>query len=190
MNSYDPLLGAGVEAVLMVADRAVSADELAEALEATPAEVRHTLEALAAEYTGESGHRRRGFVLREIATGWRLFSAPQWAPQVGRFVVGGHAARLSGPALETLAIIAYRQPATRAQVANIRGVSVDGVIRTLLTHDLIEEAGQLPTGAITYRTTPTFLEKMGLSSLDELAPLAPYLPTADQLDAIDAEVEV
>ncbi|MBD3688727.1 SMC-Scp complex subunit ScpB [Nanchangia anserum] len=189
MSEAQPMLAAGVEAILMVAERAVSAREIAVALEADERAVEATLRALADEYAGAAGARPRGFVLREIATGWRLFSAPAWSDAVGRFVVGTHPAKLSAAALETLAIVAYRQPVTRAQIANVRGVSVDGVVRTLLTHDLIEEAGALPTGAITYRTTEAFVEKMGLASLDDLPALAPYLPGDDELDALNAQVE-
>ncbi|MDU0967834.1 MAG: SMC-Scp complex subunit ScpB [Actinomycetaceae bacterium] len=189
MSTPDADVMSGIEAILMVTDRAVNERELADAVGVTPGVIHDCLVALADEYAGKTGGRTRGFQLRRIATGWRIFSAPQWAPQVGRFVIGGHPARLSQAALETLAIIAYKQPVTRSQVGAVRGVSVDGVIRTLLNHDLIAEAGQLPSGAITYRTTDTFLEKMGLASLDDLVPLAPYLPPSDQLDVINAEME-
>lgn len=186
--SDDQALGA-LEAILLVSGRAVTEDELGAALALTEREVSDLLGTLAAQYAGEGGGRRHGFCLRRGATGWRLYADPLYDEAVGRFIVGSHPAKLTPAALETLAIVAYRQPVTRAQIASIRGVSVDGVVRTLLAHDLIEEAGQTPTGALTYRTTPTFMEKMGLSDLDELPPLAPYLPTNDQLEAIDSEVE-
>ncbi|MGO1173934.1 MAG: SMC-Scp complex subunit ScpB, partial [Actinomycetaceae bacterium] len=107
-------------------------------------------------------------------------SSPAVADVVGRFVVDGQTARLTQASLETLAVIAYRQPVTRGRVASVRGVNVDGVVRTLLARGLVEEAGQDGEGgAMTFRTTTTFLERMGLGSLDELPPLAPYLPDLD-----------
>ncbi|MDU0347931.1 SMC-Scp complex subunit ScpB [Actinomyces sp. MRS3W] len=176
-------LRAAVEAVLVVADEPVTAAALAEALGLDEVDVEALLIALAAEY--EEG---RGFVLRRAAGGWRLASAPQFSALVERFVIGGATARLSQAALETLAVIAYRQPVTRGRVAAIRGVNVDGVVRTLHARGLIEEAGTEPSGAILYRTTGEFLEYLGLDSLDDLPPLAPYLPDASALGDIEDEI--
>ncbi|WP_250707937.1 SMC-Scp complex subunit ScpB, partial [Actinomyces sp. 217892] len=175
----DAQLRAAAEAVLIVADEPVTSAALAEALGTGEAETEALLESLAAEYEGrgpggESAPAPRGFVLRRAAGGWRLASAPLFHDLVERFVVGGATSRLSQAALETLAVIAYRQPVTRGRVAAIRGVNVDSVVRTLHARGLIEEAGQEPSGAHLYRTTREFLEFLGLDSLDELPPLAPY----------------
>ena len=140
------------------------------------------------DYDGETGGPRRGFELREVAGGWRIYSARAYADVVGRFVVGSSHARLSQAALETLAVIAYRQPISRARIARIRGVNVDGVVRTLLARGLVEETGTTPSGARLYGTTGEFLEKMGMTSLSELVPLAPYLPSADALDELEEEL--
>jgi segregation and condensation protein B len=138
--------------------------------------VHSILTELAAEYT----EQQRGFDLREVAGGWRVFSREALAPVVQRFVLDGQTARLTQAALETLAVIAYRQPIGRARVSAIRGVNVDGVVRTLTARGLVAEVGQDPeSGAILYGTTPFFLEKLGLRSLEELPPLAPYLPEDD-----------
>jgi segregation and condensation protein B len=143
--------------------------------------VRELLEELSAEYTAQ----QRGFELREVAGGWRLYSRPELAPVVQRFVLDGQTARLTQAALETLAVIAYRQPVSRARVSAVRGVNVDGVVRTLTTRGLVTEVGtDEHTGATLYGTTTTFLERMGLGSLDELPALAPYLPDADVLDEL------
>ncbi len=172
---------AAVEAVLMVVDEPVTELTLAAALVLPRERVRAILTDLAAEYT----HQERGFDLREVAGGWRVFSREPFAPVVQRFVMDGQTARLTQAALETLAVIAYRQPVSRARVSAIRGVNVDGVVRTLTARGLVAEVGHDPeSGAVLYRTTSYFLERMGLSSLDELPPLAPYLPPADVLDEL------
>ncbi|MDO4900346.1 SMC-Scp complex subunit ScpB [Actinomyces sp.] len=193
-------LRAAVEAVLVVADEPVTAAALAAALGSHEDDVEALLESLAAEYAGKhSGDnggadedaaevRARGFVLRRAAGGWRLASAPRFGDLVERFVIGGATARLSQAALETLAVIAYRQPVTRGRVAAVRGVNVDGVVRTLHARGLIEEAGTEPSGAILYRTTSEFLEYLGLDSLEDLPPLAPYLPDASSLGDIEEEI--
>lgn len=181
-------LGA-LEAVLMVVDEPVPADQLAGVLGLPTGQVVELLTELAAEYRGERGTRPRGFELREVAGGWRIYSAPAFADVVGRFVVDGQTARLTQASLETLAVIAYRQPVSRGRIAAIRGVNVDGVVRTLLARGLIEEAGHDEEGgAVLYRTTPYFLERMGLGSLDDLPPLAPYLPDLDSLDDLEEEL--
>ena len=186
MSEYD--LRAPIEAILMVISEPVTPEDLAVALGTEVADVEATLRALAREYLGEGGARVRGFELREVAGGWRIYSARAYADVVGRFVVGSSHARLSQAALETLAVIAYRQPISRARIARIRGVNVDGVVRTLLARGLVEETGTTSSGARLYGTTAEFLEKMGMTSLSELVPLAPYLPDADALDELEEEL--
>ena len=178
-------LRSAAEAILVVADEPVTTAALSEALGLEETATEALLESLAVEYSGHDGTgRSRGFVLRRAAGGWRLASAPEFSEIVERFVVGGATARLSQAALETLAVIAYRQPVTRGRVAAIRGVNVDGVMRTLHARGLIEEAGAETSGAILYRTTGEFLEYLGIDSLDELPPLAPYLPRVEALGEI------
>ncbi|MGH3390478.1 MAG: SMC-Scp complex subunit ScpB [Actinomadura sp.] len=168
-----PSLRAGLEAILLVVDEPVPEVTLAQILERPRDEVVATLRELAAEYTGQG----RGFDLREIAGGWRFYTRDTCAPVVERFVTDGQQTRLTQAALETLAVVAYRQPVSRARVSAIRGVNSDGVIRTLTVRGLIEEAGQDPeTQAHLYRTSRYFLERLGLNSLEELPDLAPYLP--------------
>ena len=177
-----------IEAILMVASEPVGASELADVLGVSSEEVDAELHALAAEYLGEGQEHPRGFELREVAGGWRIYSARAYADVVGRFVVGSSHARLSQAALETLAVIAYRQPISRTRISRIRGVNVDGVVRTLMVRGLVEETGLTPSGARLYGTTGEFLEKMGLTSLSELVPLAPYLPDADALEELEEEL--
>lgn len=173
---------AALEAVLMVADEPVPAAGLAAAVAVPESTVEGLLRELAAEYAGERGGRPRGFELREVGGGWRFYSAPAHADVVGAFVLDGQTARLTHAALETLAIVAYRQPISRGRISAVRGVSVDGVVRTLLSRGLIEESGHDGDGgAVLYRTSRYFLERFGLRSLEELPPLAPYLPEADAL---------
>ena len=175
----DAPLRPALEAVLMVTDQPLDHLTLAQAVGHPPQQVRRALDELAAEYTRDG----RGFDLRNVAGGWRLYTREELAPIVERYVLDGQQARLTQAALETLAVVAYRQPVSRARVSAIRGVSVDGVIRTLLSRGLVEEAGQdQETGAVLYRTSAYFLERMGLPSLEELPPLAPLLPGIDDLD--------
>lgn len=175
-------LGAVLEAVLLVTDEPVPAVTLAQVVERPTGQVEAELERLAAEYTAQG----RGFELRQVAGGWRFYTRPDCAPYVERFVLDGQQARLTQAALETLAVIAYRQPVTRQLVSAVRGVNVDGVVRTLLARGLITEAGaDEDTGATRYRTTAYFLERLGLQSLDQLPSLAPLLPELDDL-AIDS----
>lgn len=181
---------AAVESVLMVTEEPVSVVQLASVLALPTDEVEAILAELAAEYRGERGGRPRGFELRHVGEGWRLYSAGSLADVVGRFVLDGQSARLTQAALETLAVIAYRQPVTRGQVSGVRGVNVDSVVRTLTTRGLVTEVGTDPsTGAVLYGTTGYFLERMGLGSLDELPPLAPYLPEMDLIDVDDVSGE-
>lgn len=168
-----------LEAVLMVADQPLDHLSLAAAVGHAPADVEAALGELSAEYT-EQG---RGFDLRNVAGGWRFYTRASCAAYVERFVLDGQQARLTQAALETLAVVAYRQPVSRARVSAVRGVNVDGVMRTLVTRGLVEEAGHDgEAGATLYRTTSYFLERLGLRSLDELPDLAPFLPDADALD--------
>lgn len=170
-----------VEAVLMVVDEPVEEVALASALGLTVERVRSLLAELVIEYD-EAG---RGFELRRVAGGWRIYSRGVYAPVVERFMLDGQTARLTQAALETLAIVAYRQPVSRARVGAVRGVNVDAVMRTLVNRGLVEESGADPeSGAILYRTSAYFLQRIGLTSLDELPALAPYLPEMDALDEL------
>lgn len=176
-----------LEAILMVAAEPVSVKGLAFALELSEVQTDSLLREMAHEYS--SDERPRGFQLREVGGGWRFYSDPRYADIVGNFVTAGQSGKLSVQALETLAVIAYRQPVTRAQIAAIRGVEVDSVVRTLATRGLIAQSGTTQaTGAILYETTDLFLEKMGMNSLEELAPLAPYLPDEEELDDVEKEI--
>ncbi|WP_415100977.1 SMC-Scp complex subunit ScpB [Nocardioides sp.] len=168
-----------LEAILMVADEPLDQVALASAVGYPVDEVSAALAALAEEYTQQG----RGFELRNVAGGWRFYTRDEFAPVVEGFVLDGQQARLTQAALETLAVVAYKQPVSRARVSAIRGVNVDGVMRTLLTRGLVEEAGHDGEhGATLYRTTGYFLERIGVTSLDELPELAPYLPDMDDLE--------
>ena len=168
-----------LEAVLMVADQPLDETTLATVLGYPVPQVRDALAGLAAEYD-EQG---RGFDLRNVAGGWRFYTRDEYARVVEQFVLDGQQARLTQAALETLAVVAYRQPVSRARVSAIRGVNVDGVMRTLVNRGLVEEAGtDSETGAHLYRTTGYFLERIGVTSLEELPELAPFLPEMDDLD--------
>ena len=168
-----PALTAALEAILMVVDEPVAEVTLAQVLERPTAEITAALRALSEEYTAAG----RGFDLREVAGGWRFYTRAECAALVEKFVRDGQQARLTQAALETLAVVAYRQPVSRAKVAAVRGVSSDGVMRTLVARGLVEEAGTDPESqAVLYRTTSYFLERLGLRSLDELPELAPFLP--------------
>ena len=172
-------LQSAVEAILFVVDRPTTTVELAQVLDVPQPDAVAALAALRVELD----EQRRGFELREVAGGWRLYTREEFAPFVERYMLDGQQARLTQASLETLAVVAYRQPVTRSRISAIRGVSVDGVIRTLLGRGLIEECGSEPdTGGLLYRTTPLFLEKLGLQSIDELPSLAPLLP---ELEAVE-----
>lgn len=178
-----PDLQTALEAILMVVDEPVSEIVLAQVTERPTEEVAAALRQLAQDYD-EAG---RGFELREVAGGWRYYSRASCAAYVERFVLDGQQARLTQAALETLAVVAYRQPVSRARVSAVRGVNVDGVMRTLVSRGLVEEAGnESESGAILYRTTAYFLERLGLRSLDELPELAPLLPELPDLPDPDA----
>lgn len=168
-----------LEAVLMVADQPLDHLTLAQAVGHPPAEVEAALLSLVVEYD----EQQRGFELRNVGGGWRYFTREAFAPAVERFVLDGQQARLTQAALETLAVVAYRQPISRSRISAIRGVNVDGVVRTLVTRGLLEEAGTDPeSGAFLYRTTSFFLERMGLASLAELPDIAPMLPGIEEMD--------
>ena len=172
---------AALEAVLMVVDEPVTSMALASALEQPVSDVEVALDELESGYAEQN----RGFTLRQVGGGWRMYSRHEYAPVVERFVLDGQQARLTQASLETLAVIAYRQPVSRSRVAAVRGVNVDGVIRTLLSRGLIEELGHDPESTATlYGTTSYFLERLGLQSLEDLPALAPYLPEVDVLDEI------
>lgn len=171
---------APLEALLLMATEPMGAAELAAALDVPTPVVWAALERLAAFYD-ETG---RGFELRQVGEGWRYYTRPEHADVVSRWVLEGQQARLSQAALETLAVVAYLQPISRSRVGAIRGVNVDGVMRTLTTRGLIEEAGASPeTGAMLFRTSAYFLERMGYTSVDDLPPIAPHLPEASLLEA-------
>jgi segregation and condensation protein B len=175
----DPPLKPTLEAVLMVTDQPIDTLSLAQAAGRARGDVENALRELADEYTRQG----RGFELRDVGGGWRFYSRADYAAVVERFVVEGQQARLTAAALETLAVVAYRQPVSRGRVAAIRGVNVDGVMRTLLSRGLVYEAGVDPeSGAHLFATTAYFLERMGLSTLDELPEIAPFLPEMAEIE--------
>ena len=178
----DPNRLAGqLEAILFVVEAPVTVTALAAAVDRPAPVVYDALDALRAAYD----ERSAGFELREVAGGVRLYTRAEHADVVEQFLQDGQRSRLTQAALETLAVIAYRQPVTRARVSAIRGVNVDGVVRTLLARGLVVEVGADPeTGGGLFRTTDLFLEKMGLTSLDELPSLAPLLPDVEGLDDV------
>lgn len=176
----DEALSGAIEALLLMATEPVPAVELAQALGAPVVRVETALASLVRFYSDS----RRGFELRHAGGGWRYATRPEHAGIVSAYVLDGQHGRLSQAALETLSVIAYLQPASRSRISAVRGVNVDGVVRTLLARDLIAESGRDPvSGAVLFTTTPYFLERMGLGSLDDLPPLAPYLPDANTLEA-------
>lgn len=177
----DSALEAALEALLLVVDSPVTEESLAGAVEAPVSRVTETLRAMSAGLA----ERTSGIDLRRVGEGWRFFTRDVYAPFVEKLLLDGQRAKLTRAALETLAVIAYRQPVTRSRVAAVRGVNVDGVIRTLLARGLIEEAGtDSETGGTLYMTTELFLERLGLSSLNDLPPIAPLLPEVDAIDDI------
>ncbi len=179
-------LRGALEAVLMIVDEPVPVERLAQVTGVPVAEVAVTLDTMAASYRDE----QRGFELRQVGGGWRVYSAPAFGDVVAQVVLEGQTARLTQAALETLAVVAYRQPVTRGQVSAVRGVNVDGVMRTLVARGLVAEVGTEPSGAHLYGTTASFLERMGFTSLDQLPPLAPYLPDIDGLDDLGSQTRV
>ncbi len=184
----NPEIVRALEAIVLVADSPVESQLLAQLVEVPVEQVDEALTALAAGYA-EQG---RGFELVRVAGGWRYQTHPDLAPYVERFVLEGQSAKLSAAALETLAIVAYKQPISRAQIAAIRGVSVDGVVRTLEQRGYIAEVARDPGPgqAVLFGTTPAFLEKMGLDSLAQLPAIAEFVPGADVVEALEHGLRV
>ena len=177
----DAELESALEALLLVVDAPTETDALAAAVEQPVARVRAALTRLAASYTAAG----RGIDLRRTGGGWRFYTRDVHAPYVERLLLDGQRARLTRAALETLAVIAYRQPVTRARVSAVRGVNCDGVLRTLVSRGLVQEAGtDGATQGTLFRTTELFLERLGLSGVEDLPPLAPLLPDVDAIDDV------
>ncbi|RVW04274.1 SMC-Scp complex subunit ScpB [Rhodococcus xishaensis] len=182
----DDRLVAALESMLLVVDAPASAEMLASALGESEARVETMLRTMSDDLTA----RGSGIDLRFAGDGWRLYTRTEHARYVERLLLDGARSKLTRAALETLAVIAYRQPLTRARISAVRGVNVDGVVRTLLARGLIAEAGPDPeTNATTYATTELFLERLGLASLKDLPPLAPLLPDVDVIDDISESLE-
>jgi segregation and condensation protein B len=182
----DDELEAALEAVLLVIDAPAATAALASAVGEPAARVEQMLRRMSGALTA----RRSGIDLRPAAEGWRFYTRNEYAPYVERLLLDGARSKLTRAALETLAVVAYRQPLTRARVSAVRGVNVDGVMRTLIARGLIAEAGNDPdTNATTYATTELFLERLGLSSLADLPPVAPLLPDVDVIDDISEDME-
>ena len=177
----DAALDAALEALLLVVDAPTDEETLAQTLDQPVARVRDAVRRMSAAYT----EQHRGIDLRYTGGGWRFYTRDAYAHYVERLLLDGQRARLTRAALETLAVVAYRQPVTRARVSAVRGVNCDGVLRTLLTRGLVQEAGVDPsTQGTLFRTTELFLERLGLSSLEDLPPLAPLLPDVDAIDEL------
>ena len=177
-----------LEAILLVAEEPLPPELLAKLVGAGVDEVVEACDTLAAEYEADG----RGFVLARVAGGYRYQTATEQAPYVERFVLDGQSSRLSAAALETLAVVAYKQPVSRNQIAAIRGVNVDGVMRTLQQRGYVDEVARDPGPgqAVLYGTTPTFLERLGLDSVEELPPLGEFFPCADVVEALERGLRV
>jgi segregation and condensation protein B len=183
----DDELGAVLEALLLVVDTPVTVEALAAATEQPAYRVAAKLRVMADAFT----ERDSGIDLREAGGGWRMYTRAQFAPYVERLLLDGSRSKLTRAALETLAVVAYRQPVTRARVSAVRGVNVDAVMRTLLARGLITEAGtDTDTGAVTFATTELFLERLGLTSLTDLPDIAPLLPDVDMIDDLSESLDV
>jgi segregation and condensation protein B len=182
----DDELGRVLEALLLVVDTPVPAEALATATEQPVYRVTAKLRLMADELTVCDS----GIDIREAGGGWRMYTRSQFAPYVERLLLDGSRSKLTRAALETLAVVAYRQPVTRARVSAVRGVNVDGVMRTLLARGLLTEAGtDCDTGAVTFSTTELFLERLGLTSLTDLPDIAPLLPDVDAIDALSETLD-
>lgn len=177
-----------LEAILLVADEPLPPELLAQLVGTSVEEVAETCESLAHQYEVEG----RGFVLARVAGGYRYQTATEQAPYVERFVLDGQSSRLSAAALETLAVVAYKQPVSRNQIASIRGVNVDGVMRTLQQRGYVDEVARDPGPgqAVLYGTTPTFLERLGLDSVNDLPPLGEFFPGTDVVEALERGLRV
>ena len=175
-----------IESILLLADEPVPARVMGELLKKSRVEVEAVLQELASDYEDDD----RGFLLREVAGGWRLYTSPECAPWLERFVLGHSHARLTPAALEVLAIVAYRGPLSRSQIADARGIDSDGVVRNLAHRGLIEEAGHErgPGAPTLFRVTDEFVERMGLRSLEELPPLADFMPTSEEVEDMEAKL--
>jgi segregation and condensation protein B len=175
-----------IESILLLTDEPVPASLIGEVLESPKATVEATLRGLSDTFASED----RGFVLRETAAGWRLYTDPECDPWLERFVTSHTNTRLTGAALEVLAIVAYRQPISRAQIGEIRGVDSDGVVKTLEQRGLLVEAGRDPGPGtpVMFTVSPSFLERMGLRSTDELPPLADFMPDAEAVEDMEAKL--
>jgi segregation and condensation protein B len=183
----DAELGSVLEALLLVVDTPVTVEALAAATEQPAYRVAAKLALMSDELTAQDS----GIDLREAGGGWRLYTRARFAPYVERLLLDGSRSKLTRAALETLAVVAYRQPVTRARVSAVRGVNVDAVMRTLLARGLITEAGNdTDTGAVTFATTELFLERLGLSSLTDLPDIAPLLPDVDTIDDLSESLDV
>lgn len=175
-----------LEALLLVVDTPVSAETLGTVTEQPVHRITEILSTMAEELTG----RDSGIELREAGGGWRLYTRARYAPYVERLVMDGARSKLTRAALETLAVVAYRQPVTRARVSAVRGVNCDAVMRTLVARGLIIEVGNDPdSGATTFSTTELFLERLGLSSLEDLPDIAPLLPDVDVIDDLSESLD-
>ncbi|HEX7104410.1 MAG TPA: SMC-Scp complex subunit ScpB [Acidothermaceae bacterium] len=177
-------LRGAIEAILLIVDEPVGSTMIASVLAVPEVQVLATLDDLRQDYDDSA----RGFELREIAGGWRLYTRGEFAAYVERFLLDGQQARLTQAALETLAVVAYRQPVSRARVSAVRGVNVDGVMRTLVSRGLVEEAGAEESGAVLYQTTSYFLERLGLQSLEDLPNLANFLPETTTIEELEGEL--
>jgi len=181
----NPEVERSIEAILMVVDEPVSEVVLAQIIETPTEQILESLHNLQNRYENDF----RGFQLRQVSGGWRFYIHPDLAPLVEKFVLDGQQAKLTQAALETLAVIAYLQPISRARVSAIRGVNVEAVMKTLVTRGLVEESGvEHETGAILYSTTSFFLERLGLNAVSDLPALAPFLPDIDGLDEVIASL--
>ncbi|MET0702139.1 MAG: SMC-Scp complex subunit ScpB [Mycobacterium sp.] len=182
----DDELGRVLEALMLVVDTPIAAEALASATAQPVYRITAKLRLMAEELTA----RQSGIDLRDAGGGWRMYTRPQFAPYVERLLLDGSRSKLTRAALETLAVVAYRQPVTRARVSAVRGVNVDAVMRTLLARGLITEAGaDTDTGAATFATTELFLERLGLSSLGDLPDIAPLLPDVDVIDDLSENLD-
>lgn len=187
-RAVDAEIVRALEAILLVASEPVPTDLLAQILEQPAAVVDQLCASLASAYD-EAGH---GFELVRIAGGYRYQSRGDLAPYVERFILDGQRARLSGAALETLAIVAYKQPISRSQIASIRGVDPDGVLRTLQSRGYIDQVGRDPGPgqAVMWGTTPAFLEKLGINSVNDLPPIVDFVPDAEVVEALEQGLRI
>ncbi|MGI8775418.1 MAG: SMC-Scp complex subunit ScpB [Actinomycetota bacterium] len=175
-----------MEAILLLADEPIPASQIGEVLERPRREVEEQLETMARDYLAEE----RGFVLREVAGGWRFYTSPDCGPWLERFVTGHSYSRLSSASLEVLAIVAYKGPLSRTQISEIRGVESDGVVKTLLQRGLLSEAGRSggASGPVLFTVSNDLLEHLGLRSLDELPPLTSFMPDAEAVEDMEAKL--